>query len=99
MTQQIIVGAIVALAAVYAIWRWMPAAWRRSAAGRVAAGARQAGWVDAGRADALAATLSKASGCSACESCGGCGTGAAARPGGAEAPLANTANASPTARR
>jgi hypothetical protein len=74
MTQQIIVGAIVALAALYAIWRWMPAAWRRSAAGRLATGARRAGWVDAGRANALAATLSKSSGCGACESCGSCGS-------------------------
>jgi hypothetical protein len=74
MTQQIIVGAIVALAALYAVWRWMPAAWRRSAAGRLATGARRAGWVDAGRANALAATLSKSSGCGACESCGSCGS-------------------------
>ena len=85
MTQQIIVGLIVALAAVYAVWRWMPAGWRRSAAAKLAAGSHRAGLVDAQRADALAASLGKSSGCGACDSCGACGTGA----------KANGANAAP----
>jgi len=76
MTQQIIVGLIVALAAVYAVWRWMPAGWRRSAATKLAAGSHRAGLVDAQRADALAASLAKTSGCGSCDSCGSCGTGA-----------------------
>jgi hypothetical protein len=76
MTQQIIVGLIVACAALYAVWRWMPATWRRAAAGKVAAGSHRAGLVDARRADALAASLAKTSGCGSCDSCGSCGTGA-----------------------
>jgi hypothetical protein len=95
MAQQIIVGLIVACAALYAVWRWMPAAWRRAAAGRVAAGPRRAGWVDGARADALATSLARTSGCGSCDSCGSCGTGARrgaidpaappdARPAGAE---------------
>lgn len=76
MAQQIIVGLIVALAAVYAVWRWMPAGWRRAAAGKVAAGSQRAGLVDAQRASALAASLAKSSGCGSCDSCGSCGTGA-----------------------
>lgn len=81
MTQQLIVGLIVALAAIYAIWRWMPAGWRRSAASRLAAGSHRAGLVDRQRADALAASLSKSSGCGACESCGSCGTSAMPKAG------------------
>ena len=73
MAQNLIVGLIVALAAVYAVWRWMPAGWRRSAATKLAAGSHRAGLVDAQRADALAASLAKTSGCGACDSCGSCG--------------------------
>lgn len=74
MTQNLIVGLIVALAAVYAVWRWMPAPWRRAAAARVAAGSHKAGLVDAQRAQALAASLAKSSGCGSCDSCGSCAT-------------------------
>ena len=73
MAQNLIVGIIVALAAVYAVWRWMPAGWRRSAATKLAAGSHRAGLVDAQRADALAASLAKTSGCGSCDSCGSCG--------------------------
>jgi hypothetical protein len=74
MTQQIIVGLIVALAAFYAVWRWMPAGWRRAAAARLASGSRRAGLIDAQRAQQLAASLAKTSGCGSCDSCGSCGT-------------------------
>ena len=74
MTQQIIVGLIVALAAIYAVWRWMPAGWRRAAAGRLASGTQRAGLVDAQRAKQLADSLAKSSGCGSCDSCGSCGT-------------------------
>lgn len=77
MTQEIIVGLIVAAAAFYALWRWMPATWRRSAAGKLAAGTQRAGLVDAERAQQLAASLGKASGCGACDSCGSCGSAGA----------------------
>ena len=73
MTQQLIVGLIVAMAALYAVWRWMPAGWRRSAAQKVAAGSHRAGLVDQARADELAASLAKSSGCGSCDSCGACG--------------------------
>ena len=36
MAQQLIVGLIVAAAAFYAVWRWMPAGWRRGAAQKLA---------------------------------------------------------------
>ncbi|VTU34939.1 DUF6587 family protein [Variovorax sp. PBL-E5] len=72
MTQEIVVALIVALAALYAVWRWMPAPWRRAAAAGLAAGSQRAGLVDAQRAEALAASLAKSSGCGACDSCGAC---------------------------
>lgn len=74
MTQQIIVALIVALAALYAVWRWMPAGWRRAVAAGLAAGTQRAGLVDAERAKGLAASLGKSSGCGSCDSCGSCGT-------------------------
>jgi hypothetical protein len=74
MTQQLIVGLIVAAAALYAAWRWMPAGWRRSAAYKLAAGSQRAGLVDQARAEQLAASLAKSSGCGACDSCGACGS-------------------------
>ncbi|RZI93436.1 MAG: hypothetical protein EOP78_11175 [Variovorax sp.] len=73
MVQQLIVGLIVGLAALYAVWRWMPSGWRRSAAQKVAAGSHRAGLVDQARADELAASLAKSSGCGSCDSCGACG--------------------------
>jgi hypothetical protein len=73
MTQQLIVGFIVAAAAFYAVWRWMPAGWRRSAAHKLAAGTHRAGLVDQQRAEQLAASLAKTSGCGSCDSCGSCG--------------------------
>ena len=73
MTQQLIVGWIVAAAALYAVWRWMPAGWRRAVAGRLAAGSQRAGLVDQARAEQLAASLARSSGCGACDSCGACG--------------------------
>jgi len=92
MAQQLIVALIVALAALYAVWRWMPARWRRAAAGRLAHGSHRAGLVDAQRAEELAAKLAKSSGCGSCDSCGACGTAAKAPPGApsaapTEAPL------------
>ncbi len=73
MTQQLIVGLIVAAAALYAVWRWMPAGWRRAAAGKLAAGSQRTGLVDPARAAQLAASLARSSGCGACDSCGACG--------------------------
>jgi hypothetical protein len=79
MTQEIIVALIVAVAAVSALWRWMPAGWRRSAAGKLAAGSQRAGLVDAERARQLADSLARSSGCGACDSCDSCGSSTAAK--------------------
>ena len=95
MTQNIIVALIVLAAALSAAWRWMPAGWRRTAARKLAMGSQRAGLVDEARAEQLAASLAKTSGCGSCDSCGSCGTGARrgaidpaappdARPAGAE---------------
>ncbi|RYY60451.1 MAG: hypothetical protein EOO24_59775 [Comamonadaceae bacterium] len=73
MTQNIIVALIVIAAALSAAWRLMPAGWRRSAAHKLAAGSRRAGLVDEARAEQLAASLAKSSGCGSCDSCGACG--------------------------
>ena len=81
MTQQIVVALIVALAAVYAVWRWMPGGWRRAAATKLAAGSQRAGLVDAKRAQQLAASLGKTAGCGSCDSCGSCSTGAGSKTG------------------
>ena len=88
MTQQLIVGLIVAAAALYAVWRWMPAGWRRAAAARLASGSQRAGLVDAQRAQQLAASLAKTSGCGSCDSCGSCST-----PADSSAPARHNASA------
>jgi hypothetical protein len=90
MTQQIVVGLIVALAAIYAVWRWMPGSWRRAAAARVAAGSHRAGLVDAQRAEQLAASLGKTSGCGSCDSCGSCSTTVGRAVEGNETPVAHS---------
>ncbi|MDF1486331.1 hypothetical protein PY257_14290 [Ramlibacter sp. H39-3-26] len=71
MLQQTIVFAIVAAALVYAVWHWMPRAWRQALAPRLASGSRRIG-VAPERAERLAQTLAAPSGCGACESCGTC---------------------------
>ena len=97
MTQQLIVGLIVFAAALSAAWRWMPAGWRRSAARGVAAGSHRAGLVDQARADQLAATLAKSSGCGSCDSCGACGKGAGAVTATAASAAAGVAASTATA--
>jgi hypothetical protein len=74
MAQNIIVVLIVALAAVYAVWHWMPGRWRRALAARLAAGSQRAGLVDGEQARQLAASLAKTSGCGSCDDCGACST-------------------------
>ncbi|MBJ2158839.1 DUF6587 family protein [Variovorax sp. IB41] len=88
MAQQLIVGLIVAAAALYAVWRWMPAGWRRSAAYKLAAGSQRAGLVDQERANQLAASLAKSSGCGSCDTCGSC---APKKPGNTNATQADKA--------
>jgi hypothetical protein len=93
MSQQIIVAIIVALAAIYLAWRWMPAGWRRALAAVLAHGSKRAGLVDEARAQQLAASLAKTSGCGACDSCSpacsssGGGDKTQAKSGPTEVPL------------
>ena len=54
--QQLVVVLIVAAAALYALWHFMPARWRLSAARRLGLGARAA----------------QAGSCHACDDCGSC---------------------------
>jgi len=74
MLQHLIVGLIVASAALYSAWSLMPAGLRRSAAARLARGLRRWGVADAQRAAKLESALGAASGCSECSSCKGCAT-------------------------
>jgi hypothetical protein len=73
MLQHVIVAIIVAGAASYALWYWMPAGWRRGLAARLAGGSRRLGLKEA-QAQRVAATLGAAPGCGACDSCGSCAT-------------------------
>jgi hypothetical protein len=66
MLQHLIVFLIVLAAALYALWRWLPQAWRRGAARRLAASTQSAGLIGARRADQLTAALDRPSGCGAC---------------------------------
>lgn len=93
MAQQLIVGFIVAAAAFYAVWRWMPAGWRRGAAQKLAAGTHRAGWVDEERARELAASLAKTSGCGSCDSCGSCAPKTALKPTEADKATSHTSSA------
>ena len=56
MAQQLAVGLIVALAALYAAWHFMPARWRRALAGRLGVARRGAA----------------SGGCHTCDDCAGC---------------------------
>ena len=81
MLQHLIVGLVVASAALYSLWTLMPAGLRRGAAARLAQGLRRAGMADAQRAAELESALAAGSGCSECSSCKGCST--PAKPDGA----------------
>ncbi|MCJ0764235.1 DUF6587 family protein [Variovorax terrae] len=80
MGQQLAVGLIVLAAALYALWHWMPARWRRALAARLASGSRRLG-VQEEQAQRMAAALGSTPGCGACDSCGSCAT-----PGAPPAP-------------
>ncbi|MBK8740444.1 MAG: hypothetical protein IPM02_13365 [Betaproteobacteria bacterium] len=71
MFQQIAVGVIVALAALYATWKLLPRGLRVRLAQAVAGRARRGGWLDPGAAATLARRLA-AGGCGSCDSCGTC---------------------------
>ena len=71
MVQTLIVALIVAAAALYSVWLFLPAPWRRTLAARVARQAGHAG-LDRGQVQALQARLERAPGCGDCASCRGC---------------------------
>ncbi len=80
MTQQFIVFAIVALAALHVAWRAMPRRWRHAGLVRGVEALRRVGLMHSDRAERLTATaaaaaVSSGSGCGACSSCSGCGKG------------------------
>jgi type II secretory pathway pseudopilin PulG len=67
--QEAIVILIVALAAAYAAWRWMPGVLKRKAAGAIAGGSQRLGMTDEAGAQKLSDALSAPSGCGACAQC------------------------------
>ena len=71
MLQQIAVGVIVALAALYATWKLLPRGLRARLAQAVARRARRGGWLDPAEEASLARRLA-AGGCGSCDSCGTC---------------------------
>jgi hypothetical protein len=75
MLQNLIVFLIVVAAALYALWRWLPLAWRLGVTRRLAAVAQRAGLIDAQRAQRLSTTLARSSDCASCSQCTGCGSG------------------------
>lgn len=85
MTQELIVALIVAVAAVYALWYWMPRGLRQRLAVRLAGGSQRLGLPAAG-AQRLADAVGTAGGCGACDSRSTCSSrsgpgGDAAAPG------------------
>jgi hypothetical protein len=77
MLQHLIVGLVVAAAAIYSVWLVMPATVRRAGAGRLASLARRCG-VGEEDAQRLQVRLATHSSCGECNSCKGC---AAPAPG------------------
>jgi len=71
MLQHLLVFLIVLIAALYALWRWLPQPWRRGAGRRLAGRAQSAGLINARQATRLSAALTRPSGCGACSQCGG----------------------------
>jgi uncharacterized protein DUF6587 len=69
--QSLIVAAIVTLALAYAVWHWMPAAYRRKMATWLARAAGRAGLAEH-QTQRLADKLGQPAGCSSCDSCGSC---------------------------
>lgn len=71
-TQVLITYAIVGVAALYALWRFVPGLKPRLAALMVKP-LHRLGWISDDRAGLLTAKLSTPSGCGSCSSCGACG--------------------------
>jgi len=71
MVQSVIVALVVVAAALYSVWLFLPAAWRRALAAHVARRAGDAG-LDSGKVQALQMRLERTPGCGDCASCRGC---------------------------
>ena len=70
--QLIIVYGIVAIAALYALWRFVPGLKKRLAP-KLAGGLNRAGVISDEKAAQLATKLGSGGGCGSCDSCGACG--------------------------
>lgn len=73
MDQDLIVGVIVAVSAIYTFWLLAPAGVRRAGAAGLAALARRFG-LDAQESERLRATLAEHGGCGDCKTCNNCAT-------------------------
>jgi hypothetical protein len=71
--QSAVVFVIVAIAATYAILKFMPAAWRRSVAARAATWAQRSGASET-TARRVEAKLASGGACGSCDSCKACAT-------------------------
>jgi hypothetical protein len=69
--QLAIVFGIVAVAAMYALWRFVPGL-KKQLAPKLAAGLNRAGLLSPQKAEQLQTKLSAGSGCGSCDTCGAC---------------------------
>jgi hypothetical protein len=70
--QLAIVYGVVAIAAIYALWRFVPGL-KKALAPKLATGLNRSGLISDDKAVQLATSLSKSAGCGSCDSCGACG--------------------------
>lgn len=69
--QLAIVFGIVAVAAIYALWRFVPGL-KKQLAPKLATGLNRAGLLSPQKAEQLQSKLSAGGGCGSCDSCGAC---------------------------
>ena len=81
MTQQIVVALIVALAAVYAVWRWMPGSWRRLPPRGLPRARSARDWSTRSVRGSLRRRWARLRVAASCDSCGSCSTGASSKTG------------------
>lgn len=69
--QLVIVYCIVAIATLYALWRFVPGL-KKQLAPKLATGLNRAGLLSPEKAEQLQTKLSAGSGCGSCDTCGAC---------------------------
>lgn len=69
--QLVIVYGIVAVAALYALWRFVPGL-KKQLAPKLAVGLNRAGLLSPEKAEQLQSKLSAGGGCGSCDTCGAC---------------------------